>query len=137
MMADVRRLVLDTNVVVSGSVFSAGIPSRALLKAQGSLILASDATLLELVEVMNRLRFDRYAERSIRQGLVAEYMKRCAMAQIPTPIRACRDPRDDKFLEVAVHGRADLIVNGDRDLLDLHPFRGIAIFTPAAYIEMP
>jgi putative PIN family toxin of toxin-antitoxin system len=55
--------------------------------------------------------------------------------EIPTSIRACRDPRDDKFLEVAVHGRADLIVTGDRDLLDLHPFRGIAILTPADYLE--
>jgi len=53
----------------------------------------------------------------------------------PPPIRACRDPRDDKFLEVAVHGRADAIVTGDADLLALHPFRGIAILTPAAYLE--
>jgi putative PIN family toxin of toxin-antitoxin system len=53
---------------------------------------------------------------------------------IPFPIRACRDPRDDKFLEVAVHGRADLIVTGDTDLLALHPFRGISILTPAEYV---
>jgi predicted nucleic acid-binding protein len=54
---------------------------------------------------------------------------------ILSPVRACRDPRDDKFLEVAVHGRADAIVTGDRDLLDLNPFRGIAILTPAEYLE--
>jgi len=44
----------------------------------------------------------------------------------PPTIRACRDPKDDKFLEVAVYGRADLIVTGDNDLLAMHPFRGIA-----------
>ena len=49
-------------------------------------------------------------------------------------IRAPRDPKDDKFLEAAVNGRADVIVTGDKDLRDLNPFRGIAIVTPAAYL---
>ena len=55
----------------------------------------------------------------------------CSRSQ---PIRASRDPKDDKFLEAAVNGRADVIVTGDKDLLDLDPFRGIAIVTPAAYL---
>lgn len=49
-------------------------------------------------------------------------------------VRACRDPKDDKFLELAVNGRADLIVTGDRDLLDLNPFRDIPIIAPAEYL---
>jgi predicted nucleic acid-binding protein len=49
-------------------------------------------------------------------------------------IRVSRDPKDDKFLEAAVNGRADVIVTGDKDLLDLDPFRGIAIVTPADYL---
>ena len=53
-----------------------------------------------------------------------------------TPIRACRDPRDDKFLQVAVDGRANLILTGDLDLLALHPFAGVAIVSPAAYLEL-
>jgi putative PIN family toxin of toxin-antitoxin system len=136
MRPGVTRLVLDTNVVLSGLVFPAGNPSRALLKAQTMLVLASDATLLELKDVMNRPRFDRYIARSIRQRLVAEYMNNCEIIPILSSIQACRDPRDDKFLEVAVHGQADLIVTGDCDLLDLHPFRGISILSPAAYLEM-
>ena len=90
----------------------------------------------ELAEVMVRSRFDRYVEQEIRRRLVAEYLKAIVTVDIPSPIRACRDPRDDKFLEAAVHGRADLIVTGDRDLLDLNPFRGIAILAPAAYLEL-
>ena len=39
-------------------------------------------------------------------------------------VAACRDPKDDKFLELAVNGRADLIVSGDADLLVLDTFRG-------------
>jgi predicted nucleic acid-binding protein len=51
-------------------------------------------------------------------------------------ITACRDPRDDKFLEVAVTGEADVIVSGDQDLLTLHPFAGIPILPPAAFLQM-
>jgi putative PIN family toxin of toxin-antitoxin system len=134
-MPDAERLVLDTNVIVSGFLFPGSAPGRALLKAQNSLVLASDATLLELVEVLGRVRFDRYVQRSIRQGLAAQFTNACDMVQVSASIRACRDPRDDKFLELAIDGSADLIVTGDRDLLELHPFRGIAILTPAAYLE--
>jgi putative PIN family toxin of toxin-antitoxin system len=134
-MRGADRLVLDTNVVLSGLLFPGSTPSRALLKAQAGAVLASDATLLELVEVMRRVRFDRYVERNVRQCLVAEFANVCEKVQIDFPIRACRDLRDDKFLEIAVHGRLDVIVTGDTDLLVLHPFRGIAIQTPAEYLE--
>jgi|CZKF01.1.fsa_nt_gi putative PIN family toxin of toxin-antitoxin system len=133
-MSATERLVLDTNVVLSGLLFPGSTPSQTLLKAQRSKVLASDATLLELIEVMGRVRFDRYIERSVRQRLVAEFVNACERVQIPFPICACRDPRDDKFLEVAVHGHADLIVTGDEDLQALNPFRGIAILTPAEYL---
>jgi uncharacterized protein len=135
-MATAERLVLDTNVVLSALLFPGSLPGRALLKAQSCQALASDDTLLELVEVMGRARFDRYVERDLRQRLAAEYMNASETVQILYPIRACRDPRDDKFLEVAVHGRANLIVTGDEDLLALNTFRSIAILTPAAYLEM-
>jgi putative PIN family toxin of toxin-antitoxin system len=134
-MPVVARVVLDTNVVLSALLFQGGNPSVALLKAQNGQLLGSDETLLELAEVMNRPRFDRYFERSIRQKLVAEYFNACEAVPVLYPIRACRDPKDDKFLEVAVHGRADAIVTGDADLLDLNPFRGIAIITPREYLE--
>jgi len=96
----------------------------------------SIATWMQLGDVLQRSKFAPYT----RPGLLDPYLNSVRMAAEPvdpsTRIRACRDPRDDKFLEVAVHGRADLIVTGDNDLLDLHPFRGISILTPAAYLEL-
>lgn len=50
-------------------------------------------------------------------------------------IRMCRDSKDDKFLELAVSGRAHCIVSGDSDLLILNPFRGIVILTAAEFLE--
>jgi putative PIN family toxin of toxin-antitoxin system len=60
-----------------------------------------------------------------------------AMAErvaITDRIVACRDPTDDKFLELAVSGNADLILSGDKDLLAHHPFRSIPVVTPAASV---
>jgi uncharacterized protein len=51
------------------------------------------------------------------------------------PVHACRDPRDDKFLEVALNGNAELILTGDADLLALDPWQGIAVVSPAGYIR--
>ena len=48
---------------------------------------------------------------------------------------ACRDPTDDKFLELAVNGQADLILSGDADLFVLNPFRGISIVNPATFVQ--
>jgi predicted nucleic acid-binding protein len=52
---------------------------------------------------------------------------------VPGGLRACRDPDDDKFLELAVHGHADVIVSGDMDLLAPDPFRGVRIVDPATF----
>jgi putative PIN family toxin of toxin-antitoxin system len=135
-MPGAQRIVLDTNLVISGLLFPCTPPSKALLKAQTSQILGSDATLLEFVEVMGRPRFDRYIEPAIRKALAAEYVNACEKIHTTSTIRECRDPRDDMILELAVDGRADVILIGDLDLLELHPFRGVAILTPQAYLDL-
>jgi putative PIN family toxin of toxin-antitoxin system len=69
------------------------------------------------------------------QEWAAELLAVAELVTISERIVACRDPKDDKFLELAVCGRADVIVSGDHDLLALHPFRYIPIVTPAAFIR--
>ena len=133
-MPDWRRIVVDTNVVVSGLLFPRSDLNRALLKAQALEMLASEATKLEFVEVMSRSKFDRYVAPEIRRQLAAEYIRACETIPVHSTIRACRHPKDDKFLELAIDGRADLILTGDLDLLALHPFRGIPILTPTQYL---
>lgn len=131
-----QRIVIDTNVYVSRALSYGSIPAQAVNKAWlEATTLLSDATWAELQAVLKRPKFARY----IPQGTLAPYLKQieeiASFVRITSPIRACRDPRDDKFLEAAVHGRADLILTCDADLLALHPFRGIAIVTPAEFLD--
>jgi predicted nucleic acid-binding protein len=65
-----------------------------------------------------------------------DLMMASELINITERMAACRDPRDDKFLELAVNGSADLIVTGDRDLLALNPFREIPIITPAEFVQV-
>jgi predicted nucleic acid-binding protein len=50
-------------------------------------------------------------------------------------VKVCRNPTDDKFLELALNGKADVIVTGDSDLLVLDPFQGIPIISPATFVQ--
>ena len=134
-MSQKLRSVLDTNVVVSGLLFPGSVPSRAVLRAQAGTVLSSASMRAELMDVFSRSRFDRYANRDERLQLAGAFILATEEVLVTVPIHVCRDPRDDKFLEAAVHGGADLIVTGDRDLLALDPFEGIRIVTPAAFLE--
>ncbi len=88
----------------------------------------------ELADVAGRAKFDPYLSIADRQEFIRLLGRIAEMVPILRVVHACRDPRDDKFLEAAVNGRADLILTGDRDLLALDPFLGIAILSPGAYL---
>ena len=75
-MSQINRLVLDTNVVVSAIIFPGSVPTRALLKARSGVILASEAMRQELTEVLERVRFDRYAAREMRQRVLKQFFGR-------------------------------------------------------------
>jgi putative PIN family toxin of toxin-antitoxin system len=66
--------------------------------------------------------------------LFARYVNSVTIVPQAAMVRECRDPKDDKFLELALDGQADLLVTGDEDLLALHPWRGIPILSPADYL---
>ena len=132
-----RLIVVDTNVWVSRMLNPLSVPGKAAAKAlEQDRILASAATLKELEVVLQRPKIASYIPPGAVELFLEQINSVAIPVAIPFPIHACRDARDDKFLEVAVHGRADAIVTGDADLLGLDPFRGVAIMTPAAYLEM-
>lgn len=130
------RVVIDTNVYVSRFLCPDSTPGRAVAKAWAdNSPLTSVATWTELRAVLSRAKFDRYIKSGTLEPFLRSVWSVSAPIVVPTPIRACRDPRDDKFLEVAVFGVANVIITGDQDLLDLNPFRGIQILSPAQYLE--
>jgi uncharacterized protein len=128
-------IVVDTNVLVSRVLLPQSIAGRAVRSAvDAGQLLVSEATMQELAEVVARAKFDPYLSIVERQEFIRLLGRIVELVPIVRQVRACRDPRDDKFLEVAVNGRADLMITGDRDLLALDPFMGITITSPAGYL---
>jgi putative PIN family toxin of toxin-antitoxin system len=128
------RVVVDTNVLVSAALKAGSLPAIAVhLVGQYHLLLKSRATEEQLSGVLARPYLAALIAPAAHER-IAELLAMAEPVMITERIVACRDPTDDKFLELAVSGNADLILSGDKDLLTLHPFRGIPIVTPAAFV---
>lgn len=131
-----QRIVVDTNVLISRLLLPRSVPGKAVRKAvDAGQILISEATLAELAGVLAHPKFAPYVSVQDRQQFIRLLGRVAEMVPITHMIRACRDPKDDKFLELAVNGGASVIITGDKDLLALNPFRKIAIITPAEYLS--
>ena len=131
-----NRFVLDTNVLISGLLFKTSVPFRAIeLAEKQGIILYSQPTLNELEQVLNRKKFNKYLSLEDRQLFLLKFISSSQLVSITENIRVCRDEKDNKFLELAVSGNANVIVTGDMDLLVLSPFQAVEIVTPDMLID--
>ncbi len=129
------KIVVDTNVFVSAAFKKNSWPASVVrwIDRHGGF-LKSTATEAQLIEVLQRPYIARKTPAGYLEG-VRRILIAAEDVTISERIAACRDPTDDKFLELAVNGQADMIVTGDLDLLVLNPFRGIPIIDPAAFVQ--
>ena len=130
--------VLDTNILISRLLLPGGVAAAAVDHALArGILLVSEATLAELTEVLGRPKFDPYASREDRQRFIGLMGGVSRIVHVERKIQACRDPKDDKFLDVALAGGARAIVTGDRGLLALNPFHDVPIIRPAEFLAWP
>ncbi len=131
-----NRFVVDTNVLISALLFKNSIPFRAIeLAEKQGIILYSEATLNELEQVLNRKKFNKYLSLEDRQVFLLKFISTSELVSITEKIAVCRDEKDNKFLELAISGNANVIVTGDLDLLVLNPFQAVEIVTPDIFID--
>jgi uncharacterized protein len=129
------RVVVDTNVFVSAALKEQSFPGMAArIVAEHGRLLKSTVAERELFITLARPRLAPLIPLRFRDWL-SELLAAAELVTITDRVTACRDPKDDKFLELAVSGHADLIISGDADLLALNPFRGIPIVTPADFVQ--
>ena len=132
------RVVFDVNVLVSALLFTNSVPGQAFNKAllQG-IILISETLKEELTRVLARDKFNRYVYLAEREEFFGGLIRDSTLVEITESIQICRDPKDDRVLELAVCGNAAYIVTGDADLLVLNPFRGIGVLRPLDFLNLP
>jgi len=127
------RVVIDTNVLVS-AVVKAGKPRDVLLYVmQFHTILSSIPMLKEYKHVLLSSEFDRYMSKEKRTALLTA-LAGTEIVSIPGSLRISRDPDDDKVIETALAGSADILITGDKDILALRPCADVAITTPNEFV---
>lgn len=138
MMSHEHRLVIDTNLWVSRLLLPKSVSAQAVDKAmRWGQPLMSHETLSELTKVLARPKFDRYVSREGRQQFLRKLGGVVKLVPIVQRVQICRDPKDDKFLDLALAGQAEYLLTGDNDLLVLNPFHGIKIITPTDWLNQP
>lgn len=132
----INYFVFDTNCLISAALIGGSVNAQALDKVFtiGKLAM-STTTLEEFTEVLFRPKFDNYFTEERRLSFISKIERNAELFEVLEFITVCRDPKDNKFLELAIAADVSCIISGDKDLLILHPFRKIPILSPADFLK--
>jgi putative PIN family toxin of toxin-antitoxin system len=135
------RAVLDANVFVSAVLNPMGTPARLYtLWHEGRYDVLMSAAILE--EMTRVLRYPKIAERhGWSEPQLLAFIEDIVSLTLSTPGALTLtviqdDPADNRYLECAVEGHAEVLVTGDRLLLNLDEYQGVIILTPRAFLDM-
>jgi putative PIN family toxin of toxin-antitoxin system len=132
-------VVLDASTFISAVLKSDSTPERALFRAvtEPSRLILSQEVEDEYQEVIFRSKFDRFTSNERRQRMLDIITVATEWVDPIETVQECRDPKDDKYLALAITGHADVIVSSDvRHLLSMHPWRGIPILSPVNFLAV-
>ena len=135
------RVLLDTNVLVSGLIGRAA-PPRQLLDAwlDGRYTLVT--SLYQVQELDHVLAYPRIASRLALSAAELETILAALLSQAEVVTTQCDlphvtlDPKDDPLVAAAVLGRVDYLVSGDQDILELEAYAGVKTITPLAFLDL-
>jgi putative PIN family toxin of toxin-antitoxin system len=132
-----KVFVIDTNALVSAALIANSMNAKALNRVfVTGLIALSEPVFLEFMEVLYRSKFDKYLTEEKRSQIIGRVEQHSKYFLPLETIIACRDPKDNMFLELAVAANADCIITGDKALLELDPFRNIRILNATRFLEL-
>lgn len=129
------RLIVDTNVLISG-IFFAGLPERLLRlwRDRQIKLIASSEIFYEYAEVIRRLGKKYPAiDTSDIIDLLAVELEMVKSRKLRESV--CRDPDDDKFIACALSAKVEIVVTGDKDLLDLTTYKGVRFLSLAKFFR--
>ena len=130
-------VVIDANVLVSAAIINNSVSFLAVRKAfLSDLVIRSSSTTLEFSNTLKREKFDKYFRNEYeRDFFIHLFTSQSKIIEVSHRVTLCRDPDDNKYLELALSGKADRIITGDPDLLVLNPFENIPIITPKEFLD--
>lgn len=132
----IKTFVFDTNAQISAYILAGSKNRKAYNKAfDKGVLVYSSTTFDEFAETFVRSKFEKYLTLERRFAAIKEFSEKAFLINVEISISVGRDPKDNKFLELAVAANASCIVTGDKDLLILHPFRNISILNAVDFLD--
>jgi len=130
-------IVFDASTIISAALKADSIPEQALFRAEEVDVFALSAAVdAEIAGVLNRPKFARVISRRRRERFLSLLRETAIWFDPAVHVTECRDPKDDKYLELALAAGAETIVSSDDDLLVLAPWRGVRLMKPADYLAL-
>jgi len=130
------KIVLDTNVLVSGIFFSG--PPAEILRAwsQGKFKLVLSREILDEYTRVSAELADKFPDINFRRILDLVVVRSDVCSPEALPQQVCEDPHDDKFIAAAIGSRTKIIVSGDKHLLRVSGYQGVSVLTPRQFIVL-
>lgn len=114
---------------------SNSVSKKALdLAFKNCSVFYSKETLIEFESVFLRSKFDKYVSKESRIEAISFYAKLGFPVEVHATFQICRDPKDDKFLQLVFDGKVEYLIPGDQDLLELNPFYSTLILSPSEFL---
>lgn len=130
-------IILDTNVLISGLLFPRDATRQTIIAAFADYrVVFSEETWDELSAVIQRSEFEKRLPLHERLQALEAIAVRSEVYAVTAQATDCRDAKDNKFLDLARETQAQYIVTGDQDLLVLHPWYGVNVIAPTAFLAM-
>jgi putative PIN family toxin of toxin-antitoxin system len=131
------RVVIDSNVIISASLIQNSTSAKVVRTIENlHIMIVSEAIIEEFSRTILKSKFDKYFKPlDTRIEIISRYSNKAEWVVPEHNITICRDPKDNKYLELALSGKADCIISGDSDLLILNPFENIPIVTPKEFLD--
>lgn len=128
-------IVLDTNILVSAALFQRSTSATVLIEAVRYFqVVQSEETWAEFMDVIHRPKFHRYLTPDERQSFIQTLIQVTRFVEVHSSVTDCSDPKDNKFLALALDAGAEQIISGDSDLLELNPYQGVKILTSSEFL---
>ena len=134
---EVKKIVLDTNILVSALLFNRELSKIVDLWKEGKIIpVVSKETFEEFRRVLEYPRFS-LTDSEIKTIIEEEVLPFFKVTEITDQVGdVCRDPDDDKFISCAISASADFIVSGDKGLCSLNKYKSVRIINVRDFLKM-
>ncbi|MEO8172342.1 MAG: putative toxin-antitoxin system toxin component, PIN family [Sediminibacterium sp.] len=129
-----HRVIIDTNLWISSLLTKDFLILDKAFSEEKIILLFSEQLLKELIAVARRPKFRKYFSNDDLANLLTIIHERAEFISITSAIQICRDPKDDFLLSLSIDGNANILITGDKDLLEIGKFGKTRIITISTFL---